>query len=981
MSYEIFINPPKKYRGIPFWSLNDVLEDDELRRQIKEMDENGFGGFFMHAREGLITPYLSDEWMNKIKICIEEAKKRGMGAWIYDEDRWPSGFAGGIIPAISSRFRAQGLILWMNKRLDRIVGDTIKVFVGRIVDDKIVEVMPVEERNKIKGDKIYLYFIRYIAPVGDQWYGCYCYIDTLNPNIVKAFIESTYEKYYELFKEYFGKTVPGVFTDEPNFISSRSPPGRRPATWLLPWTSNLPEIFEKNNGYNILDHLPSLFLDIGDYKKIRYDFWKTITHLFLESYTKQIYEWCDKHGLKYTGHYLAEDTLLSQLKCIGSAMIHYEYMHIPGIDHLGRNIKNTVTVKQVASVANQLGKERVLCEVYGGSGQNLSFEDRKWIGDWLYVLGINLLNHHLLLYSMRGRRKRDFPPNLFYQQPWWKYNNLIEKYFTRLSYILSQGIRIASILVIHPIRGAWSLYTPLNDLRVRQLDEYFKWLTYFLLDNKLDFEYGDENIIARHGSVDKKNFIVGRCKYNVVLIPPTTTISEKTYILLKKFAENKGKIIFIKPLPDRIDGKIDNRINSLIKSSMVIDIFDEEKLLNTIDKKCRIIKIIDENNKNIPKIWYHLRKLDDKYVLFMANLDRDRKYNATIMLRFKGFIEEWDPFTGSRKNISAIYRDGYTVFNLTFYESDSHLIVINPNRNPLKMLMDEEKVKEIPLGNIWGIERLNPNSITLDYCKLSLNRREFGERIPTWMAQKIVMKNIGSKFVVRYEFNVDRTILGNKIYLVVENPEKFIIRINNNIISGNEGYWIDKSFRKINISKHIVGGENIVELEGEITIYTEIESIYVIGDFAVKRISDGGFILTAEKTMVNVENLTEEGYMFYAGKILLKKKFNLDTDNRVFLEIDELNAIIAEIYINNMHVGEIFKHPYRLEITNYIKRGENEINIILVNSLRNLLGPHHHKSKEPLSVGPKTFEDILNWTDKYYFVPFGIKNARIIIRA
>jgi len=129
-----------------------------------------------------------------------------------------------------------------------------------------------------------------------------------------------------------------------------------------------------------------------------------------------------------------------------------------------------------------------------------------------------------------------------------------------------------------------------------------------------------------------------------------------------------------------------------------------------------------------------------------------------------------------------------------------------------------------------------------------------------------------------------------------------------------------------------------------------------------------------------VKNLVENGYPFYAGEMLLTKIFRLDEYGKVFLEIEKLDAIIAEIYVNDRHVGEIFKHPYRIEITNYVKKGENKLNIVLINSLRNLLGPHHHKLKEPLSVGPGTFKDKLNWTDNYYFIEFGLKNARITIK-
>ena len=86
---------PEQYQSVPFWSWNDQLDKDMLTEQIRWMKSQGIGGFFMHARGGLRTEYMSEDWMQCVDACVEEAKKQGMQAWIYDENGWPSGFAGG----------------------------------------------------------------------------------------------------------------------------------------------------------------------------------------------------------------------------------------------------------------------------------------------------------------------------------------------------------------------------------------------------------------------------------------------------------------------------------------------------------------------------------------------------------------------------------------------------------------------------------------------------------------------------------------------------------------------------------------------------------------------------------------------------------------------------------------------------------------------------------------------------------------------
>ena len=92
-----FASPPSPYRGKPFWAWNGKLEESELRRQVRVFQRMGLGGFFMHSRVGLDTAYLGKEWFQGVRACIDEAKKTGLEAWLYDEDRWPSVAAGGLV--------------------------------------------------------------------------------------------------------------------------------------------------------------------------------------------------------------------------------------------------------------------------------------------------------------------------------------------------------------------------------------------------------------------------------------------------------------------------------------------------------------------------------------------------------------------------------------------------------------------------------------------------------------------------------------------------------------------------------------------------------------------------------------------------------------------------------------------------------------------------------------------------------------------
>ena len=102
----LFLNPTCEYRGTPFWAWNNELNKDQLARQIDCFKEMGLGGFHMHTRTGLATEYLGDEYMDMISFCVDKAKADNMLAWLYDEDRWPSGAAGGLVTK-DKKYRAR----------------------------------------------------------------------------------------------------------------------------------------------------------------------------------------------------------------------------------------------------------------------------------------------------------------------------------------------------------------------------------------------------------------------------------------------------------------------------------------------------------------------------------------------------------------------------------------------------------------------------------------------------------------------------------------------------------------------------------------------------------------------------------------------------------------------------------------------------------------------------------------------------------
>jgi hypothetical protein len=686
-------------------------------------------------------------------------------------------------------------------------------------------------------------------------------------------------------------------------------------------------------------------------------------------------------------------------------MPHYPYMHIPGIDKLGRQINGragtVLTVKQLDSIVCQTGKPRALCENYGCGGQDFAHTGRKWIGDWAYVLGVTLNNPHLSLYSMRGERKRDYPQNIFYQQPWWPENRLIADYFARLSYALSQGRRVVDILVIHPVGSAWTLYRPGVTRAVDQLDRALDDLLMALMQNQRDFHLGDEMSMApdapceAHVVVDEKGarLDVGQMSYWVAIVPPGVTLAENTVRLLRRFAAAGGPVLVMEPVPTLVAGRpVDGLVLPETSQTVTLD-----ELPGALDG----LLPFDVRVPGNPSVWAHHRQIGEVDCYFLANTDCEGNGVATVELRGTGLLEAWDPVTGEVRVLPSNRSDGVTEVALDFPPAGSHLLVLHRGETSKASQASEVCVAQIPLGDSWQLSLDGPNALTLDTAQVQLDGR-WSDPMHILDAHGIVAQaGDGSPFALRFAFNADVRPVG-PVYLVIESPERFNIAVNGQSIANTDaGWWTDISFRKVDVSDAVQAGQNEVVLSGVFARDTELESVYLIGDFGVggnwlreeNRCNgqvfyryESDFCVTALPDVVVAKqdagglavDLTAQGLAFFAGRAKLRQTISLPAlSGRVALEMHNLRAAVAHVSVNGQQMGTVAWPPHRLDVTEGVCSDENVIEVELVGTLRNLLGPHHLNGGDLAWTGPKEFRDKSRWTDDTILVPFGFDGVTV----
>ncbi len=485
----------------------------------------------------------------------------GMKVWIYDENSYPSGFAGGHVPDRMPESYNQGQGLRMTK--SDILPDTANKYYLCLKEEDGVFINITSSLDSEKGNtgKYFLFSKTFYGK--SDWYGGFSYVDLILPGVTQKFIETTMTGYEKSIGEEFGQIVPGIFTDEPEIPSSGG----------IRWTPDLFDVFQEEWHYDLRTNLPSLYEEVGDWKRVRHNYTQTLLQLFIDRWAKPYYEYCEEKGLKFTGHYWEHEW--PNMRNGGDNMAMYAWFQMPAIDMLFNQwddstaraqFGNVRSVKELASAANQTGRQRKMSETYGGSGWELTFAEMKRNGDWEYALGVNLMNQHLTYFSFAGARKYDYPPSFDYHEPWWNNYRYINDHYARLSMALSAGKQVNDILILEPTTSAW-LYDSYaaRNTKVGEIGQAFQTFITTLEKKQVEYDLGSENIIKDMGSVRNGKFIVGQCSYSTVVIPPMMeNLDLETYKLLEKFVSNGGRLVAFS-LPSLVDGAPGEGLNGFLK--------------------------------------------------------------------------------------------------------------------------------------------------------------------------------------------------------------------------------------------------------------------------------------------------------------------------------------------------------------------------------------------------------------------------------
>lgn len=954
----VFREPGREYATAPLWVWNDRLTEEQVRGTMRGLESQHVRQVFVHPRPGLMTPYLSGEWFDLWRVALEEAKRLDMNVWIYDENSYPSGFAGGWVPELMPESRGRGLHF---REVEKAEWGEGVLGVWRMVGGEAVWVSE-EVRRGVAGAGPFV--VAEVRRAGNSgWHGGRSYVDLLYPGVTEKFLEVTLGAYEREVGDEFGGRIPGVFTDEPELIPAGG----------MPWTEDLPAQFEKRWGYALLPNLVSLEREVGDWHRVRHNYHQTLLDLFIERWAEPYYRRCEELGLEFTGHYWEHDWPVCRGVPDNMAMAAWQQR--PGIDilmnqyaeHTHAQFGNVRSCREISSVANQLGRARTLVEVYGAGGWDLRFEDMKRIADWLLVLGVNTLDEHLSYITLRGARKRDHPQSFSYHEPWWPEYGVLAQYFTRLSAVLSQGEQVNPVLVLEPTTTAWMHQG--RGAVLGGLGNAFSGLLMELEGAQVAYDLGCEDVLAREGGVrvnldGETSLRVGEREYAVVVLPEgVENLNGSTVELLRRYLRAGGVVLSCGQVPVRVDGVESDGVKGLAGSegwhrveSGLVDALAHYRGMDEF----RVERA--EGDRGI--LFHHRRELPDGQVVFLVNTSLEQSSRGEVWAKGGG-VEVWDAFTGERRPAVFEVEDGWLKAAYDLAPAGSELLVVTERRVKSALPVGEGGGEVLEAGGV-EVRRVEPNILTLDYVDVEAGGERLEQVYFYEAGQFAFRKNgmernpwdsavqFGDELITRtfagdsgvsavYRFEV-RGGVPVDLEVVVERPDLYAITCNGQeVVAGEGAWWLDRAFGRIGLVGVAREGMNELRLEARpFTILHELEPVYVRGSFALES-GERGFVIVEDSGLVCGEaGWNAQGHPFYSGGVEYRREVDWDgKSDSVRVRLPSWYGSVATVSVNGKEAGVFVSAPWEVDVSDVMRRGRNEVVVKVVGTLKNTLGPHH----------------------------------------
>ena len=722
--YQGFLDPPHDFSLMPFWFWNGKMQGPIIQQEIRDMVDQHVYGAFLHARDGLQTPYLSEEWWNAIGAGLEQSRTSGFEFNFVDEYDWPSGEVRNVWMAGNhqSEVLAKRPDLRM-KTLEyesKIIAGPQIVDVAINADSQAIVASRWLGKDQIDATTLTLLdsagkgeHIQWSAPPG-QWVITQFslkpamgfdggFVDLMNPDTTSLFFNLVYGEYHRRFPSYIGNTIRYAFSDHEGDYGYR-----------IAWTPQLFAAFQQRTGYDLRKTLPLLIYNGGDLTtKVRTDYLSTVTDLYGSSFWHGITKSAEEIGLHRTGH-AWEESLQWAAALEGSLFTVERGLNPVGVDSLFDWGRQPLNFKVAQSVADFEGR-RLACENQGvqGTDSYLDLEAIRKGTNGIGASGVNLFIPHAFNYDPS---RANYPPDWMHQ-PYWSYFHLFADYTRRISYMNADSRHVTNVLLYYPITTIWADTRPLfsGDTDYQKIglpaawknqtiliNDYYTRIILELWNHHWDYNIADDQYMES-ARVDGNELVIGPQRFRAIVLPPITTLSRTTLKKLEQFHQAGGIILGIRLLPtaspeaggndpvikagivsifgpgvDGVQTSNAEQVGSRAAGSFYIN-DSVDAMIATLDAEVpKDVQVVSGPAQHL--FFEHRRKLDADYY-WVVN-DTDRKRVNAIHFAAKGIPEKWNALTGAQEPLFYVNGPSGTEVRLNLDPWDAFYVVFRPLTGP-----------------------------------------------------------------------------------------------------------------------------------------------------------------------------------------------------------------------------------------------------------------------------------------------------------
>lgn len=587
------INGKENNYLMPFyWQHGDHTE--KIPEQIQTIYDSGCRAFCVESRPH--PDFAGEGWWRDMDIILAEAKKRDMKVWLLDDDKFPTGHAAGRIASQYPELRQwnlaerhidvcgpmkDGCVLASATGHEHILLGAY-AYKRREDHDEICGLDAIDLTSNVKNGYLYWdvpeglwrIFFYYKTRQGIM----NGYVDMTRPESVRVLIDAVYETHYERYKEYFGNTFVGFFSDEPCFgndfrygVPKHGFVGKRGCR--LPWNDDLVLILKNKLGYDPIPHLNLLWYEDGvngDFQsELRYAYMNAITDMYSISFNKQLADWCEDHGVLYMGHVIEE---ASTSVGAGHFFKSTRWQHMSGIDVVLHSVmpgmdaishsssgsagfvcsdfSHYALAKLGASLAHIEPRtmKRAMCEALGAYGWAEDTTVMKYIMDHMMVRGIN----HFVPHAFDSKfPDPDCPPHFGIEgkDPSFDGFTALMGYTNKVCHLLYGTTHIAKTAIFYPYENEWASRF-CNAMQIETVAQK-------LYDAHIDYDIVPHDYLGADKVIDGKLCLADE-RFECLVIPYADHISSDVANTLAGLAEKGLKLIFVDAMPENtnFDGTV-----------------------------------------------------------------------------------------------------------------------------------------------------------------------------------------------------------------------------------------------------------------------------------------------------------------------------------------------------------------------------------------------------------------------------------------